>query len=116
MEAFQLSLERESVLYQVDEGEATFYGPKIDLKVNDALRREWQMSTIPFDFTLPECYDYSFAGEGGQHHRPYMVHKAFLGSMERFMGVLIEHFGGAFPVWLAPLQFALVPKSDRHLA
>ena len=109
MEAFQLSLERDVVPYQVDEGEATFYGPKIDLKVNDALRREWQLSTIQFDFTLPECFDLSFAGEGGQHHRPYMVHRALLGSMERFMGVLIEHFGGAFPVWLAPVQFVLVP-------
>ena len=97
MEAFLLSLERDVVPYQVDEGEATFYGPKIDLKVNDALRREWQLSTIQFDFTLPECFDLSFAVEGGQHHRPYMVHRALLGSMECFMGVLIEHFGGASP-------------------
>ena len=114
-EALRLSLERAEIPYQVDEGEATFYGPKIDLKVRDALGREWQLSTIQFDFTLPERFDLNYVGEDGQEHRPYMIHRALLGSMERFMGVLIEHFAGAFPVWLAPVQAVLIPIADRHL-
>jgi threonyl-tRNA synthetase len=113
-EALRKSLERSNVPYQVDEGEATFYGPKIDLKVKDALGREWQLSTIQFDFTLPERFDLTYVGEDGQEHRPYMIHRALLGSMERFMGVLIEHFSGAFPVWLAPVQAVFIPIADRH--
>jgi threonyl-tRNA synthetase len=114
-EALRQSLIRSEVPYQVDEGEATFYGPKIDIKVKDALGREWQLSTIQFDFTLPERFDLSYVGDDGQEHRPYMIHRALLGSMERFMGVLIEHHAGAFPVWLAPVQAVLVPIADRHL-
>ncbi len=114
-EALRMSLERLQVPYQVDEGEATFYGPKIDIKVMDALGREWQLSTIQFDFTLPERFNLTYIGEDGQEHRPYMIHRALLGSMERFMGVLIEHFGGAFPVWLAPVQVVFIPIADRHL-
>jgi threonyl-tRNA synthetase len=113
-EALRNALERAEINYQVDEGEATFYGPKIDLKVRDALGREWQLSTIQFDFTLPERFDLVYVGEDGQDHRPYMIHRALLGSMERFMGVLIEHFAGAFPVWLAPVQAVLIPIADRH--
>jgi threonyl-tRNA synthetase len=90
--------------------------PKIDIKVRDALGREWQLSTIQFDFTLPERFDMVFGGEDGQEHRPYMIHRALLGSMERFMGVLIEHFAGAFPVWLAPVQAVIIPIADRHLS
>lgn len=115
-EALRLALERAAVPYRVDEGEATFYGPKIDLKVKDTLGREWQLSTIQFDFNLPESFDLTFVGEDGQHHRPYMIHRALLGSMERFMGLLIEHFSGAFPVWLAPVQVVLIPIADRHFA
>ena len=81
----------------------------------DALDREWQLSTIQFDFNLPERFGLEFIGEDGQPHRPYMVHRALLGSMERFFGVLIEHFGGAFPVWMAPVQTAVIPIADRHL-
>jgi len=114
-EALRQALERAEVPYKVDEGEAVFYGPKIDLKVRDALDREWQLSTIQFDFILPERFDMSFIGEDGREHRPYMVHRALMGSMERFMGVLIEHYGGAFPVWLAPVQAILIPITDRHL-
>jgi threonyl-tRNA synthetase len=114
-EALRQALERAEIPYRIDEGEATFYGPKIDLKVRDALGREWQLSTIQFDFTLPERFDMTFVGEDGQEHRPYMIHRALLGSMERFMGVLIEHFAGAFPVWLAPVQAVLIPIADRHL-
>jgi len=115
-EALRQALDRAAVPYQVDEGEATFYGPKIDIKVRDAIGREWQLSTIQFDFTLPERFDMTFIGEDGQEHQPYMIHRALLGSMERFMGVLIEHFAGAFPVWLAPVQAVLIPIADRHVA
>jgi threonyl-tRNA synthetase len=114
-EALRAALERAAVPYQIDEGEAVFYGPKIDIKVRDALGREWQLTTIQFDFTLPERFDLSYVGEDGQEHRPYMIHRALVGSMERFMGVLIEHHAGAFPVWLAPVQAVLIPIADRHL-
>ncbi|MFC2025649.1 threonine--tRNA ligase [Chloroflexota bacterium] len=114
-EALRQSLERAQVPYQVDEGEATFYGPKIDIKVKDALGREWQLSTIQFDFILPERFDMTYIGDDGLEHRPYMIHRALLGSMERFMGVLIEHYAGAFPVWLAPVQATLIPITDRNL-
>jgi threonyl-tRNA synthetase len=114
-EALRMALERAQIPYQVDEGEATFYGPKIDIKVKDALGREWQLSTIQFDFTLPERFNMTYIGEDGQEHQPYMIHRALLGSMERFMGVLIEHFAGAFPIWLAPVQAILIPIADRHV-
>ena len=101
--------------YAVDEGGAVFYGPKIDVKLLDALGREWQCTTIQFDFNLPERFDVTYIGEDGREHRPYMVHRALLGSMERFFGVLIEHYAGAFPLWLAPVQAVVVPIADRHL-
>lgn len=113
--ALRAALERAQIPYDVDEGGAAFYGPKIDLKVKDALGREWQLSTIQFDFVLPERFGLSYIGEDGKEHRPYMVHRALLGSMERFFGVLIEHYGGAFPVWLAPTQAVLIPITDRHV-
>ncbi|TFH34714.1 MAG: threonine--tRNA ligase, partial [Anaerolineales bacterium] len=115
-EALREALVRAEIPYEIDEGEATFYGPKIDLKLRDALGREWQLSTIQFDFNLPERFDLAYVGEDGQEHRPYMIHRALLGSMERFMGVLIEHYAGAFPVWLAPVQAVLIPIADRHMA
>ncbi len=114
-EALRNSLERVGVPYEIDEGEAVFYGPKIDLKLNDALGREWQLTTIQFDFILPDRFDMAYIGEDGQEHRPYMIHRALFGSMERFMGVLIEHFAGAFPTWLAPIQATLIPIADRHV-
>ena len=101
--------------YDVDEGGAVFYGPKIDVKMLDTLGREWQCTTIQFDFNLPERFDVTYIGEDGREHRPYMVHRALLGSMERFFGVLIEHYAGAFPMWLAPVQAKLVPIADRHV-
>ncbi|MBN2677558.1 MAG: threonine--tRNA ligase [Anaerolineaceae bacterium] len=112
--ALEDSLKRSGIDYQVDQGGGAFYGPKIDLKVNDALGREWQLSTIQFDFNNPERFDLKFIGEDGQPQRPYMVHRALLGSLERFFGVLIEHYGGAFPVWLSPIQVAMIPIADRH--
>jgi threonyl-tRNA synthetase len=114
-EALRKAVESHNVPYQVDKGGGAFYGPKIDLKVNDALGREWQLSTIQFDFNLPERFDLEYTGEDGQAHRPYMVHRALLGSMERFFGVLIEHYNGAFPIWLAPVQAVVIPVADRHL-
>jgi threonyl-tRNA synthetase len=113
--ALEESLKRSGIPYDVDEGGGAFYGPKIDLKVKDAINREWQLTTIQFDFNNPERFDMTFVGEDGQPHRPYMVHRALLGSMERFFGILIEHFGGAFPVWLAPVQAQLIPIADRHI-
>jgi threonyl-tRNA synthetase len=116
MAALRHALERAKMPYHVDEGGGVFYGPKIDLKIKDAIGREWQCSTIQFDFNLPERFDLSYIAEDGQQHRPYMIHRALLGSMERFFGVLIEHYAGAFPLWLAPVQAMLIPIADRHLA
>jgi len=109
------ALEREKIDYTLDEGEGVFYGPKIDIKIKDALNREWQMSTVQFDFNLPERFDMSYIGEDGKEHRPFMVHRALLGSIERFFGVLIEHFAGAFPAWLAPVQVAVIPVSEHYI-
>ena len=113
--ALEDSLKRANVEYDVDKGGGAFYGPKIDLKVKDAIGREWQLSTIQFDFNEPERFDLTYIGEDGQPHRPYMVHRALLGSLERFFGVLIEHYAGAFPVWLSPIQVAIIPIADRHV-
>ncbi|MPZ23141.1 MAG: threonine--tRNA ligase [Dehalococcoidia bacterium] len=108
-------VESRGLPYEVDRGGAVFYGPKIDVKIKDALGREWQCSTIQFDFNLPERFDVEFVGEDGAKHRPYMIHRALLGSMERFFGVLIEHYAGAFPLWLAPVQAVVIPIADRHV-
>ncbi len=113
--ALEAALKRAKLSYEVDEGGGAFYGPKIDIKISDALGREWQLSTIQFDFNLPERFDMNYIGEDGQPHRPYMIHRALMGSVERFFGILIEHYGGAFPVWLAPVQAVLIPIADRHL-
>jgi len=107
------ALEREGLAYKIDEGGGAFYGPKIDIKIKDALNREWQMSTVQFDFNEPARFDMKYIGEDGKEHRPFMIHRALLGSIERFMGVLIEHYGGSFPVWLAPVQVAVLPISQN---
>jgi len=114
-EALRAALEERGLPYQVDEGGGAFYGPKIDIKVKDTLGRSWQCSTIQFDFNLPERFDMTYIAEDGKEHRPFMVHRALLGSLERFIGCLIEHYGGAFPVWLAPIQASLIPIADRHV-
>ncbi len=101
--------------YFIGEGEAAFYGPKIDLMVEDALGREWQLTTVQLDFTQPENFDLTYTGEDGKPHRPAVLHAAILGSYERFMGIVIEHFGGAFPAWLAPVQVRILPVSDQFL-
>ena len=113
--ALKASLDRSGLDYEIDEGGGAFYGPKIDLKVKDAIGREWQLSTNQFDFNLPDRFDLTYIGEDGKEHRPYMVHRALMGSMERFFGILIEHYSGAFPVWLSPIQAMAIPIADRHL-
>ncbi len=113
--ALRDALEDRGLPYQIDEGGGAFYGPKIDIKVKDLLGRSWQCTTIQFDFNLPERFDMTYIGEDGEKHRPYVVHRALLGSMERFIGCLIEHYAGAFPVWLSPVQAAIVPIADRHI-
>ncbi len=101
--------------YEINEGDGAFYGPKIDVKLTDALGREWQCATIQCDFTLPERFDLTYVGEDGEKHRPVMLHRVILGSIERFIGILIEHFAGAFPVWIAPTQAIVLPVSDKFL-
>jgi len=108
------ALEKKGLSYRREEGEAVFYGPKIDIKIKDALGRAWQCTTIQFDFNIPERFDLIYIGPDGKEHRPYMVHRALLGSMERFLGVLIEHYAGAFPVWLSPVQVRIIPITERH--
>jgi threonyl-tRNA synthetase len=112
--ALRRALDSHGLPYEVDEGGGAFYGPKIDIKVKDALGREWQTTTIQFDFNEPERFGMTYVGEDGLEHEPYMVHRALLGSLERFFGTLIEHYGGAFPAWLAPVQAVLIPIADRH--
>ena len=114
-EALSQALQKRGLAYHVDEGGGAFYGPKIDIKVKDALGRPWQCTTVQFDFNEPERFNLSFVGEDGKEHRPYMVHRALLGSLERFFAILVEHYGGAFPLWLAPVQAEVIPIADRHL-
>ena len=101
--------------YDIDDGGGAFYGPKIDIKITDALGRAWQCTTVQFDFNLPERFDLTFQNAEGGRSRPYMVHRAILGSLERFIGVLIEHYAGAFPLWLSPVQAVIIPIADRHI-
>ena len=113
-ESLERTLNKRGLPYDVDEGGGAFYGPKIDVHIRDAIGRLWQCTTIQFDFNLPERFALTYVGEDGQEHQPYMIHRALLGSLERFMGVLIEHYGGAFPTWLAPVQIMVIPIGDRH--
>ncbi|HEY9085362.1 MAG TPA: threonine--tRNA ligase [Candidatus Tyrphobacter sp.] len=114
--AIRAALERSKLAYVVDEGGGAFYGPKLDLNVCDAIGRPWQLGTVQVDFTLPERFDLTYRGNDGREHRPVMIHRALAGSMERFFGILIEHFGGAFPTWLAPVQAVVVPISEHQAA
>lgn len=113
--ALQEALERSKLPFAINAGDGAFYGPKIDVCLHDAIGRQWQLSTIQFDFNLPERFDLSYIGEDGQQHRPYMVHRALLGSLERFFALLIEHHGGAFPTWLAPVQVRLIAINDEQM-
>jgi len=113
-QALEDALKTEGLDYSIDEGEGVFYGPKIDIKIKDALQRSWQCTTIQLDFNLAERFELSYVGDDGKFHRPYMIHRALLGSLERFFGVLIEHYNGNFPLWLAPVQVAILAIADRH--
>ena len=112
LESLRKAVDKEGLPYEMDEGGGAFYGPKIDLKVKDAIGREWQMTTIQFDFNEPERFDMTYVNSDGTKKRPYMVHRALLGSIERFFGVYIEHTAGAFPLWLAPEQVAVIPVGN----
>jgi len=112
-ESLKQALEAQDLTYSIDEGGGAFYGPKIDIKIKDAIDRAWQCSTIQFDFNLPERFNMFYIGSDGAEHRPYMIHRALLGSIERFMGTLVEHYAGAFPVWLAPVQLKVIALSEQ---
>ena len=113
-EALREALDRSGMPYELAEGEGAFYGPKVDFHFHDAIGRLWQLTTVQVDFALPERFDMEYMGEDNQRHRPVMIHRAILGSVERFLGVLIEHFAGALPPWLSPVQARIVPIADRH--
>lgn len=110
------ALEANGIEYEIKPGDGAFYGPKIDVDIDDALGRSWQLATIQLDFNLPERFQLEYIGEDGQPHRPVMIHRAIFGTYERFLGILVEHYAGAFPLWLAPIQAAIIPIADRHLA
>jgi threonyl-tRNA synthetase len=114
-EALRAALDKSGLAYEVAEGEGAFYGPKVDFHFKDAIGRLWQLTTVQCDFALPERFDMEFTGEDNARHRPVMIHRAILGTLERFSGVLIEHYAGAFPLWLAPEQVRLAPVADRHV-
>ncbi len=111
--ALEGSVKRAGIDYEMDEGGGAFYGPKIDIKIKDALGREWQCTTIQFDFNLPERFDMTYVGSDGNRHRPYMIHRALMGSLERFIGILVEHYEGRFPLWLSPVQVVLPSLTDE---
>ncbi len=112
--ALKRATERLNMKVKVIPDEAAFYGPKIDVKLVDAIGRLWQLSTVQFDFTLPRRFELEYVADDGKRHQPLMVHRALYGSIERFFGILIEHYAGAFPVWLAPVQAVVMPITDRH--
>jgi len=113
--ALEGALKDNGMAYEINAGDGAFYGPKIDFKLKDALKRKWQCAAIQCDFTLPERFDLSYVGEDGEKHRPVMLHRVILGAIERFMGVLIEHHAGAFPVWLSPVQAVIVTVTEKHI-
>ena len=115
IDSLEKAVQKAGLVCEVDEGGGAFYGPKIDLKIRDAIGREWQTTTIQFDFNLPERFDMTYVGEDGKRHRPYMVHRALLGSLERFFGILVEHYAGCFPLWLSPEQARVVPVTDAQI-
>jgi threonyl-tRNA synthetase len=114
-QALSQALQSKKLSFDIHQGEGAFYGPKIDVKLRDALNRSWQCATIQADFAMPERFDLTYVGSDGEHHRPVMLHRVILGAMERFIGVLIEHYAGAFPVWLAPVQAIVLTVTERHI-
>jgi threonyl-tRNA synthetase len=114
--ALKGALEANDLEYELNEGDGAFYGPKIDMHMKDSLGRSWQLGTIQLDYLMPERFDMTYTGADNDEHRPVMIHRALFGSFERFIGILIEHYGGDFPLWLAPTQAVVIPVSDKHLA
>ena len=114
-DSLRRSLEQRGLSFGIDDGGGAFYGPKIDINITDALGRAWQCTTVQFDFNLPQRFELTYQDDEGNRVQPYMVHRAILGSVERFFGVLLEHYAGAFPLWLAPVQAVIIPIADRHL-
>jgi threonyl-tRNA synthetase len=112
-DSLRRSMEKMNIDYKVDEGGGAFYGPKIDIKIKDAIGRLWQCTTIQFDFNLPDRFDMTYTGADGEAHRPFVIHRAIMGSLERFIGVLIEHTAGKFPLWYAPVQVKIIPVSEK---
>jgi threonyl-tRNA synthetase len=112
--ALEAALKNRGVAYEIDPGEGVFYGPKIDIKIKDVLGRAWQCSTVQVDFNNPERFELAYTGEDGKAHQPIMIHRALLGSIERFFGILVEHYAGAFPTWLAPVQARVLPITDKQ--
>ncbi len=112
--ALKEACERHHLAYEINEGDGAFYGPKIDIKVKDAIGRTWQCSTVQIDFNMPERFDLTYRAQDNTEQRPWMLHRAIFGSIERFLGILIEHYAGALPLWLAPVQVAIIPIADRH--
>ena len=113
-EALRGALEAKGIDYQINPGDGAFYGPKIDFHLEDSIGRTWQCGTIQLDFQMPERFDLSYIGPDGEKHQPVIVHRTIYGSIERFMGILIEHYAGKFPLWLAPVQVQLIPVADDH--
>jgi threonyl-tRNA synthetase len=112
--ALRNALDKRGLKYVVNEGDGAFYGPKIDFHLKDSIGRTWQCGTIQLDMLMPEKFDLNYIGEDGQKHRPVMIHRVVYGSIERFIGILIENYAGAFPVWLAPIQIKILPITDKH--
>ena len=113
--ALAAALERRGLPYELNAGDGAFYGPKIDLHMTDSIGRSWQLGTVQLDYAMPERFGLTYTGEDNAEHRPVMIHRALLGSFERFIGILIEHYAGEFPLWLAPVQAIVLPIADRHL-
>jgi threonyl-tRNA synthetase len=114
-EALAGAMRAQGIEFEVDEGEGTFYGPKIDLHMTDSIGRTWQLGTVQLDYQMPERFELTYTGADNAEHRPVMIHRALMGSFERFIGILIEHYAGEFPLWLAPVQATVLPIADRHL-
>jgi threonyl-tRNA synthetase len=113
--ALEGALRRREIEYELNEGDGAFYGPKIDLHMTDSLGRSWQLGTVQLDYSMPERFELEYTGADNSEHRPVMIHRALLGSFERFIGILTEHYAGEFPLWLAPVQVAVLPVADRHV-
>lgn len=115
IEALKVALEEKGLPYKINEGDGAFYGPKIDFHLEDCIGRTWQCGTIQLDFQMPQRFDISYIGADGESHRPIMLHRVIFGSIERFIGILIEHYAGRFPTWIAPVQVKVLPITDKHI-